>query len=66
MAEDNFNCKSQNGLFAVFDGHAGDKAADYCQQHFNERLVQKAEALERGDTCQTIKDGKCLSSKLEA
>jgi serine/threonine protein phosphatase PrpC len=39
MAEDNFNCKSQNGLFAVFDGHAGDKAADYCQQHFNERLV---------------------------
>lgn len=58
MAEDNFNRKLHNGLFAVFDGHAGDKAADYCQSNFNERLVQKAEALERGDTCQTIKDGK--------
>ena len=30
MAVDNFNQRSQNGLFAVFDGHAGDKAAEFC------------------------------------
>ena len=58
MAEDNFNKRSQNGLFAVFDGHAGEKAADFCQQNFTQKLIQRAEALERGDTCKTIKEGK--------
>lgn len=45
-------------MFAVFDGHSGDRAAEFCQKNFTQMLQSKAEALEKGDTCQTLKDGK--------
>ncbi|GJQ09941.1 hypothetical protein GpartN1_g1732.t1 [Galdieria partita] len=32
--------KETLGLFAVYDGHGGDFAADYCSKHFTETLLQ--------------------------
>ncbi|GJD12442.1 Probable protein phosphatase 2C 10 [Galdieria sulphuraria] len=34
------NGKETLGLFAVYDGHGGDFAADYCAKHFTETLLQ--------------------------
>jgi serine/threonine protein phosphatase PrpC len=39
MADDNFNGKHHNGLFAVFDGHSGDKAAEFCQKNMSRILI---------------------------
>lgn len=30
MAEENINNKALQSVFAVFDGHSGEQAADYC------------------------------------
>jgi serine/threonine protein phosphatase PrpC len=43
----------------VFDGHSGDRAAEYCKKYFSQLLLSKAEALERGDTCLALKECKC-------
>jgi serine/threonine protein phosphatase PrpC len=64
MAEDNFNGRTQNALFSVFDGHSGDKAASFCETNFPKQLLLNATALERGDTCHTIKEGKYTNSCL--
>lgn len=58
MVEDCFNQREQNGLFAVFDGHSGDRAADFCESNFLQALIKCANDLERGDTSKTIKQGK--------
>lgn len=35
----------QNGLFAVFDGHSGDRAADYCVQHLSKKLIKSSKII---------------------
>ncbi|VDB96493.1 unnamed protein product [Peniophora sp. CBMAI 1063] len=35
---------SGQGFFAVFDGHAGKEAADWCAKNFHEHLLQQLEA----------------------
>lgn len=62
MAEDNFNGKAYNGLFAVFDGHSGDRAADFCEKNISQMIIRNANQIERGDTLQAIKQGKKISS----
>lgn len=54
-------------MFAVLDGHSGDRAAEFCKKHIREALIKKAALLEEGaDTCQHIKEGKflCLTKGL--
>jgi serine/threonine protein phosphatase PrpC len=47
-------------LFAVFDGHSGDKAAVFCEKNMAKKLLQRASSLERGDSCAAIKEGKVM------
>ena len=41
MTEDSFEGESQNALFGVFDGHCGDKAADYCSRKVSKKLAKR-------------------------
>lgn len=42
------------GFFAVFDGHAGKHAAEWCGQHFHENLLEKLVASPEQDVPATI------------
>lgn len=49
LAYDSLDGSAQNATFGVFDGHSGDKAAQYCSENIIKRLVQNKQ-LER-DIC---------------
>ncbi len=39
---------AQNGLFAIFDGHQGSKAADYCVKHLESEISKISGMLSDG------------------
>jgi serine/threonine protein phosphatase PrpC len=39
--KENFKGSSSNALFAVFDGHGGQQAADYCSQNLTDALERQ-------------------------
>jgi serine/threonine protein phosphatase PrpC len=39
--KENFKGSSQNALFAVFDGHGGQQAADFCSSNLGEALERQ-------------------------
>ena len=41
MAEDQIGGYASNAAFAVFDGHSGDKAAEFCSQNMVKKLLAK-------------------------
>ena len=57
MVKDHFRGASHNGCFAVFDGHGGQRAAEYAR----ERLAPMLEAHPHLETnvMGSISDGKC-------
>ena len=57
MVKDHFRGASHNGCFAVFDGHGGQRAAEYAR----ERLAPMLEAHPNLETnvMGSISDGKC-------
>lgn len=56
LAEDNLGGQVQNASFAVFDGHSGDRAAQFCSENLSKKLL-KNPFLEK-DTCQAVREGK--------
>lgn len=47
---------NETSFFAVFDGHGGINAAEYCSNHMHKKIVE-TEAYQQGDLVQACRDG---------
>jgi protein phosphatase PTC2/3 len=50
------------GFFGVYDGHGGDKVAQYSGEHLH-TIIAKQEAFKNGDMEKAIKDGFLATDK---
>ena len=70
MVKDGFKGSSANACFAIFDGHGGQKAADFCKNRLSD-MLESQKTLET-NVMRTCKSGKqsfrpftpCLASLL--
>ncbi|CDW73886.1 protein phosphatase 2c [Stylonychia lemnae] len=62
LVEENFKGKSSSALFAIFDGHSGQRAAEYCQANLSSYLKMNKN-LDR-DICQTLREALIIDNKL--
>lgn len=51
--------EDHQAVFGVFDGHAGSRASQYCQDTFKPKLIERQSEL-KTDTGLTIQKGKII------
>ena len=56
MVKDGFKGSSANACFAIFDGHGGQKAADFCKNRLSD-MLESQKNLET-NVMRTCKSGK--------